>query len=247
MANFKILVSDKLAQEGLDILNAVEGFQVDGKYGLPPEELKKIIGDYDALIVRSGTNVTADIIEAAKKLKVIGRAGVGLDNVDLKAATAKGILAMNTPGGNTTSTAEHSFSMILALARSIPQAYTSIKVGKKWDRNTFKGTELYDKTLGVIGLGRIGSTVAKFAKAFGMKVVAYDPFLSKEIASNKGVDVVELNDLLKTADFITIHIPKTEETANMISDAQFQMMKKSVRVVNCARGGIIDEKALTKA
>lgn len=247
MAKFKILVSDKLAQEGLDILNGVEGFQVDGKYGLPPEELKKIIGDYDALIVRSGTNVTADIIEAAKKLKVIGRAGVGLDNVDLKAATAKGILAMNTPGGNTTSTAEHSFSMILALARSIPQAYTSIKVGKKWDRNTFKGAELYDKTLGVIGLGRIGSTVAKFAKAFGMKVIAYDPFLPKEIAMNKGVEIVELADLLKTSDFITIHIPKTDETANMISDKEFATVKKNLRIVNCARGGIIDEKALVKA
>jgi len=242
----KILISDKLAKEGIDILEAVDGFQVDSKLGLSPEELKAIIKDYDALIIRSGTKATAEIIQAADKLQVIGRAGVGLDNVDLKAATQKGIVAMNTPGGNTTSTAEQTMSLILALSRNIPQAYASMKE-KKWDRAKFKGVELYGKTLGVVGLGRIGSTVAKMAKAFGMKVIAYDPFLTMEIAAQKGVDMVEFEDLIKTADYITIHIPKSDETKNLISDKEFGMMKKGVRLINCARGGIIDEAALVKA
>src|SRR3990167_3824676 len=205
----KILISDKLAEEGIAVLKEIKSFQIDCKYGLKPEELKSIIKDYDALIVRSGTTVTAEIIDAAQNLKVIGRAGVGLDNVDLKAATKKGIVAMNTPGGNTTSTAEHTISMILALSRNIPQACASMKAGK-WDRNKFNGVELFDKTLGIVGLGRIGSTVGRFAKAFGMKILAYDPFLSIEIASKMGVDVVELDTLIRQSDYITIHIPKSE-------------------------------------
>ncbi|MCC6759065.1 MAG: phosphoglycerate dehydrogenase [Candidatus Omnitrophica bacterium] len=242
----KILVSDKLANEGLDILRAVKEFQVDLKTGMTPAELKAIIKDYDALIVRSETKVTAEILEAADKLKVIGRAGVGLDNVDLPAATKKGVVAMNTPAGNTTSTAEHTMSLILALSRNIAQAAASMKAGK-WDRSKFSGVELYGKTLGIIGLGRIGATVAGFAKAFGMKVFAFDPFLSKEVAAKMGIEIVEFEKLIKESDYITVHIPKTAETTDIISDKEFAMMKKNVRVLNCARGGIINEKALIKA
>ena len=175
---------------------------------MKPEELKSIIKDYDALIVRSSTEVTADIIASASKLRVIGRAGVGLDNVDLPAATKKGIVAMNTPAGNTTSTAEHTFSMILSLARNVPQACSSIKSGK-WDRGKFSGVELHGKTLGIIGFGRIGSTVAKFAKAFGMDVIVFDPYLSQEVAKQRGVEMFDLEAILKKSDYITIHIPKT--------------------------------------
>jgi len=242
----RILISDKLASEGVDILKAVEGFEVDCKFGIKPDELKAVIKDYDALIIRSGTKVTADILQVANRLKVIGRAGVGLDNVDLKAATQKGIVAMNTPAGNTTSTAEQTMSLILALSRNIPQACASLKAGK-WERSKFGGVELHGKTLGVIGLGRIGSTVSGMAKAFGMKILAYDPFLSMEVADKVGVEMVELEDLIKRADYITIHIPKSAETKNMISDREFGLMKKNARVINCARGGIIDEKALEKA
>lgn len=242
----KILISDKLAQEGLDILTAVKEFEVDCQYSLKPEELKSIIKNYDALIIRSATTVTADIIEAAGKLKVIGRAGVGLDNVDLKAATKKGIVAMNTPGGNTTSTAEHTMSLILASSRNIPQAVSSLKSGK-WERSKFEGVELYGKTLGIIGLGRIGSSVARMCKSFGMKIMAYDPFLSMDIASKLGVEVVELEELIRTSDYITVHIPKSVETKSLISSREFSMMKKTARVINCARGGIIDEAALAEA
>jgi D-3-phosphoglycerate dehydrogenase / 2-oxoglutarate reductase len=242
----KILISDKLAKEGIDILQAVPGFQVDVKTGLKPEELKAIIKDYEALIVRSETKVTAEIIAAADKLKVIGRAGVGLDNVDLKAATQKGIVAMNTPAGNTTSTAEHTMSLILSLSRNVPQACASMKAGK-WERSKFSGVELYGKTLGIIGLGRIGSTIANMAKGFNMKVVAFDPYLSMEIAEKMGVVMIPVEELIKQSDYITIHIPKTAETKNMISEKEINMMKKTVRIINCARGGIVDEKALAKA
>lgn len=243
---FKILISDKLEKEGLDILTADKNFQVDCKFGIPVAELKNIIKDYDALIVRSGTQVTVEIIEAADKLKVIGRAGVGLDNVDLSAATKKGVVAMNTPAGNTTSTAEHTMSLILALSRNIPQAVASLKNGK-WERSKFTGVELHGKTLGIIGLGRIGSTVAKMAQAFGMTTVGHDPYLSVEIAAKNGIKLIALEEIYRTADYITVHIPKTNETAAMISDKQIALMKKSVRLINCARGGIIDEKALMKA
>ena len=242
----KILISDKLADEGLDILKAVEDFEVDCKFGLLPEELKAVIKDYHGLIIRSGTKVTADILDAADQLKVIGRAGVGMDNVDLKAATKKGVIAMNTPSGNTTATAEHTMGMILALARNIPQAYASMKAGK-WDRTKFRGVELHGKKLGVIGFGRIGSTVAKFAKAFGMGILAYDPFLSMEIADQKGVVMVAMEVLLSQSDYITMHVPKSSETRNLISDKEFGLMKKTARVVNCARGGVISEAALVKA
>ncbi|HLF18079.1 MAG TPA: phosphoglycerate dehydrogenase [Candidatus Omnitrophota bacterium] len=241
----RVLISDKLAEEGIKILQEEKNIKVDCKYDLKPEELKSIIKNYDALIVRSSTNVTADIIEAADNLKFIGRAGVGLDNVDLPAATKKGIVAMNTPAGNTTSTAEHTMSMILALARNIPQACTSLKNGK-WDRNKYGGVELHGKTLGIIGFGRIGSTVANFCKAFNMHILVYDPYISAEVAEQRGVQLAELDELLKRSDFITIHIPKSSETKNLISEKEFKLMKKTARLINCARGGIVDEKALAK-
>lgn len=246
MSRMKVLVSDKLAEEGLSILREGGVFDVDTKYDHTPETLKAVIKDYDALVIRSGTQVSEDIIAAATKLKVIGRAGVGLDNVDLKAATKKGIIAMNTPGGNTTSTAEHAFSLIMALARNIPQAHGSMKHGK-WERNKFQGIELYGKVLGVIGLGRIGSTVAKFAQGFGMSIKAYDPFLSSEMAAKRGIVVSTLEDLIRNSDFITVHVPKTDETKGMLGAKEIAMMKKSVRLINCARGGIIDEAALVVA
>jgi len=242
----KILVSDPLSEEGLKILKEVKEFQVDVKTELKPEVLKEIIKDYDALIVRSATKVTKDIISAAGKLKVIGRAGVGLDNVDLEAATQKGIIVMNTPAGNTISTAEHTVSMILALSRNIPQANSSTKKGE-WKRSKFMGVELYGKVLGIVGLGRIGTEVAKRALSFGMKVLAYDPFLSREVAEGLGIEVAELKELLAQSDYITVHTPLTEETKHMISAEEFGLMKNGVRIINCARGGIIDETALINA
>ena len=242
----KVLVSDKLAKEGIEILEAASGLKVNVQTDLTPEQLKKEIKKYDAIIIRSATKLTGDILKEADHLKFIGRAGVGLDNVDLKTATEKGIVAMNTPAGNTTSTAEHTMSMIMALSRNIPQACASMKAGR-WDRSKFSGVEVYGKKLGVIGLGRIGSTVAKFAQAFGMHILAFDPFLSKEAAEQKGVQAVELDQLFREADYITLHIPKSEDTKNLISEKQFKMMKDGVRIVNCARGGIIDEAALAKA
>ncbi len=242
----KILVSDPLSEEGLKILKEVKEFQVDIKTELKPEALKEIIKDYDALIVRSATKVTRDIIGAADKLRVIGRAGVGLDNVDLDAATQKGVIVMNTPSGNSISTAEHTMSMILALSRNIAQADASIKAGE-WKRSKFMGVELYNKTLGIVGLGRIGKEVAKRALSFGMKILAFDPFLSREVGDKLGIEAVELQELLERSDYITVHTPLTEETTHMISGEEFSRMKKGVRVINCARGGIIDEAALTKA
>lgn len=242
----RILVSDPLSEEGLKILKEVREFQVDVNTELKPDALKEVIKDYDALIVRSATKVTKEIIEAARKLKVVGRAGVGLDNVDLDAATQKGIIVMNTPAGNTISTCEHTMSMILALSRNIPQANASTKKGE-WKRSKFMGIELYGKTLGIVGFGRIGSEVAKRAFSFGMKVLAFDPFLSKEVAENLGVEVVELKELFERSDFITVHTPLTDETKHMISSDEFSVMKKGVRIINCARGGIIDEGALIAA
>jgi D-3-phosphoglycerate dehydrogenase len=242
----RILVSDKLAPEGLKILTDEKSFTVDVKTGLSLAELKAIIKDYDCLVVRSATKVTSEIIEAADKLKMIGRAGVGLDNVDLEAANKKGIIVMNTPAGNTISTAEHTMSLILALSRTIASADASMRRGE-WERSKFMGVELYGKTLGLVGMGKIGSEVAKRSLSFGMAVIAYDPFLSKEVASRIGVELVELKALLERSDYISVHVPLTEETKNIISDKELALVKKSVRIVNCARGGIIDEKALIRA
>jgi D-3-phosphoglycerate dehydrogenase len=241
----KILVADAIAPKGVELLQANAAFQVDVKTGLKEDQLIAIIGEYDALVVRSQTKVTATIIEAAKRLRVIGRAGVGVDNVDVEAATRRGIIVMNTPGGNTISTAEHTMSMILALARKIPQAHASMKAGK-WDRKSFEGIELRGKTLGIIGMGRIGSEVAKRALAFDMKVLAYDPFLSPSRAKTLQVEVVELDDIYQRADLITVHVPVTDQTRGMINKAAMAQMKKGVRLINCARGGIIVEADLAE-
>ncbi|MFH1318608.1 MAG: phosphoglycerate dehydrogenase, partial [Candidatus Omnitrophota bacterium] len=242
----KILVSDKLSEEGLTILKSIKDSIVDVKTGLKPEELKIIIKDYDAVIIRSGTKLSADIIKQADKLRVIGRAGVGLDNVDLAAATEKGVVVMNSPAGNTISTCEHTLSMLLALSRNIPQANVSVKSGE-WKRSKFMGVELYKKTLGIIGLGRIGVEVAKRALSFGMKVIAYDPYLSSDVGKTLKVESVELPVLFQKADFITLHTPISDATRHLISDKEFALMKDGVRIINCARGGIIDEDALIKA
>lgn len=241
----RVLVSDKLSDEGVKILEDV-GFSVDCKYKLSPDELKKIIGEYQAIAIRSGTRLTKDVIESAHNLKIIGRAGVGVDNVDVDAATKKGIIVMNAPGGNTISTCEQTFALILACARNTPYAYVSLK-NKQWERSKFKGVELYSKILGIIGLGRIGKEVAKRGLAFGMEVLVYDPFASKELAEKVGVRLVELTELLKNSDFITVHTPLTPQTKSLISSKEFSLMKPKAFIVNCARGGIIDEDALCLA
>ncbi|MCQ9207466.1 MAG: phosphoglycerate dehydrogenase [Omnitrophica bacterium] len=244
--SLKILISDPLAEEGVAILKKQKDFKVDILPELSPEELKKIIPDYQVLIVRSQTKVTKDVIKHAKKLKYIGRAGVGLDNIDVEAASKNGIIVMNTPGGNSISTAEHAFSLILALSRNIAQADRSVKKGE-WERKKFMGVEIYGKTLGIIGLGRIGAEVARRAASFQMKLIAYDPFLIPERAKSLGVLSVSLAELFKKADYITVHTPLTSETRHIIGEKAFRKMKKGVRIVNCARGGIVDEKALARA
>ncbi|MDW8344593.1 MAG: phosphoglycerate dehydrogenase [Verrucomicrobiae bacterium] len=246
MKTEKILVADPISPKGVELLRANPRFVVDVKTGLKEDALCQIIGEYDALIVRSQTKVTARVIEAASRLRVIGRAGVGVDNVDVDAATKRGIIVMNTPGGNTISTAEHTFSLMLALARNIPQACASIKAGQ-WDRKSFEGTELFNKTLGIIGMGRIGGEVARRAIAFGMRVLAYDPFLSLSRAKALQVEVVELDDVFSRADFITVHVPLTDQTRGMINRDTIRKMKEGVRLINCARGGIICEADLAEA
>mgnify|MGYP001479639964 CR=1 FL=1 len=241
----KVIVSDKLSKEGVKILEEA-GFQVDCKFGISSDELKSVIGEYQGIVIRSATKLTADIIKEADNLKVIGRAGVGVDNVDIQAATKKGIIVMNAPGGNTISTCEQAFALMLAIARNIPFAHSSLK-NRAWERSKFKGTELHSKTLGIIGLGRIGKEVAQRAISFAMKVLVYDPFVSSDLAKRIGVELVDLEEILKTSDFITIHTPLTEETKNIISDDEFKLMKKSAFIINCARGGIVDEEALYKA
>ncbi len=243
--NIKVLISDPLSAHGKELLEQA-GFAVEMRTGMKPDELKKVIGEYDALVVRSETKVTKDILEAAKRLKLIGRAGVGVDNVDVEAATKKGVIVMNTPEGNTISTAEHTMSMMLALVRNIPQASATLKTGV-WDRKKFLGTEVYGKTLGVIGLGRIGTQVVKRSQAFGMKVFVYDPFLSVEKAKKLDVEIADLDGIFRRADIITVHTPLTKETEGMINKAAFAKMKKGVRIINCARGGIVNEADLIQA
>jgi D-3-phosphoglycerate dehydrogenase len=244
MANAKVLVSDPLAEEGLEILR--KAVTVDVKTDLSENELCKIIVDYDALIVRSSTEVTAKVIEAGNRLKFIGRAGVGVDNIDVDAATRKGIIVANAPEGNTLAATEHTMAMMLSLARNIPQATASLKK-KEWKRSKFMGVELNEKTLGIVGFGRIGREVAKRAKAMDMKCVAYDPFLTKERASQLGVEMMSVEDLFKVADVITVHTPLNKETKHLINAKSIATMKTGVRIINCARGGIIDEKALYDA
>jgi D-3-phosphoglycerate dehydrogenase / 2-oxoglutarate reductase len=240
----KVLVSDPIDQVGIDILSQVA--QVDVKTTLSPEELVTAIADYDALMIRSGTKVTKDVIEAAKQLKIIGRAGVGVDNVDVPAATRRGILVVNSPEGNTVAAAEHAVAMMLSMSRFIADANQSVKSGQ-WDRKSFTGVEVYKKTLGIMGLGKIGSHVANIARAMGMRLLAYDPYLSNERAEQMGCQLVDLDVLFRDADYITMHLPKTTETYHLINEAAIAKMKPTVRIVNCARGGIIDEAALAAA
>ncbi|KCZ72990.1 D-3-phosphoglycerate dehydrogenase [Candidatus Methanoperedens nitroreducens] len=240
----KVLVSDPISEQGIEILS--KEVDVDIATGLEPSELIKRIGDYEALIVRSETQVTKDVINTGKKLKIIGRAGVGVDNIDVNAATERGIIVVNAPEGNTISAAEHTIAMMMALSRNIPQANASLK-GKKWDRKRFMGVEVRDKILGVIGLGRIGTEVARRAAGMEMKILAYDPFISPERAEELGVELTTVEGIVKRADYITVHTPLTKETKNLISDREFAIMKKGARLVNCARGGIINEEALAKA
>ncbi|MEM9903403.1 MAG: phosphoglycerate dehydrogenase [Cyanobacteria bacterium P01_D01_bin.44] len=240
----KVLVSDPIDQAGLDILSQVA--QVDVKTGLSPEELVKIIADYDALMIRSGTKVTAAVIEAGKNIKIIGRAGVGVDNVDVPAATRRGIVVVNSPEGNTIAAAEHALAMMLSISRLIPVADHSVKA-KEWNRKKFTGVEVYKKTLGVVGLGKIGSHVATVARSMGMKLLAYDPFISSERAEEIGCRLVDLDLLFQESDYITLHIPKTPDTAHLINAEALAKMKPTARIVNCARGGIIDENALYEA
>jgi D-3-phosphoglycerate dehydrogenase / 2-oxoglutarate reductase len=240
----KVLVSDPIDQVGIDILSQVA--QVDIKTGLPVEELIRIIPEYDALMLRSGTRVTQEIIQAGTQLKIIGRAGVGVDNIDVPAATRQGIIVVNSPEGNTIAAAEHALAMMLSLSRYIPDANTSLKANK-WDRKSYIGSEVYKKTLGVIGLGKIGSHVATVAKAMGMKILAYDPFISKERADRLGCTLVDLDFLFAEADYITLHIPKTPETTHLIDAQTLAKMKPTARIINCSRGGIIDENALADA
>jgi len=242
----KILISDNLSPRGVAELRRHEPFQVDQRVGLAPDELKRVIGGYHALIVRSETRVTADIIGAAHDLKVIGRAGTGVDNIDVEAATLRGIVVMNAAGGNSVTTAEHTIALLMSLARKIPQATATLKAGK-WDKKRFMGTELCGKTLGIIGLGNIGKIVASRATGLSLKVIAYDPFLSKEMASKVGVEVVTLDELCARADFVTVHTPLTDETRGIIGEAAFAKMRDGVRVINCARGGLVDEDALYHA
>jgi len=241
----KVLIADKLSPQAIDVFkqNKVEA---DVKTGLSPEELLAIIGEYDGIAIRSATKVTAKVLEAGKKLKVVGRAGIGVDNVDVKAATAAGVVVMNTPFGNSVTTAEHAISLMMSLARQIPAANASTHAGK-WEKNKFMGVELSGKTLGLIGCGNIGSIVADRAQGLKMKVVAYDPFLSTEKAESIHVEKVELDELLKRADFISLHTPLTDTTRNILNKDAFAKAKKGVRIVNCARGGLVSEPDLKEA
>jgi len=243
----KVLISDALSPAAVQIFKD-RGLEVDFQpnLGKDRDKLAEVVGDYDGLAIRSATKVSAKILERAKNLKVIGRAGIGVDNVDIPAATAKGVIVMNTPFGNSITTAEHAISLMLALARQIPEADTSTRAGK-WEKNKFMGVEIFGKTLGVIGCGNIGSIVADRGVGLKMKVIAFDPFLSAERAMDLGVEKVELDELFRRADFITLHTPLTDKTRNIVDAASLKRMKKGVRIVNCARGGLVDEAALYDA
>ncbi len=241
----KVLIADKLSPAAVAIFRE-RGVDADVKTGLSKEELIKIVDQYDGIAIRSATKLTADVLKAAKNLKVVGRAGIGVDNVDIPAATAAGVIVMNTPFGNSITTAEHAISLMLALARELPAANASTQAGK-WEKNRFMGVEITGKVLGLIGAGNIGSIVADRAKGLKMRVIAYDPYLSQERANDLGIEKVELNDLLARADFITLHVPMTPETKNILSADAIAKTKKGVRIINCARGGLIDEHALKAA
>jgi D-3-phosphoglycerate dehydrogenase / 2-oxoglutarate reductase len=243
----KVLIADSISQRGVDELSRDGAIDVSVQTDLKPAALIELISDFDALIVRSQTKVNAEVINAGKRLRVIGRAGVGVDNVDVETATRRGIVVLNAPGGNTVSTAEHAFSLLLCVARKIPQADASVR-DKQWDRKNLEGVELYNKTLGVIGMGRIGSELSRRAIAFGMRVIAYDPYLSITRARSLQVELLdELDDLLAASDFISVHTQLTAETRHLLDAARLQKTKRGVRIINCARGGLIDEPALARA
>ncbi len=243
---FRVLLADAIAPEGVAILEEAEGIYVDNRPDIDPETLKSVIGDYDALIVRSRSHVTSEIIENAGKLKVIGRAGVGVDNIDINSATRRGIVVLNAPGGNVIAAAELTFSLMLSLARNIPQADAALRQGR-WERSRFKGIELNGKTLGLVGAGRIGSEVARRAIAFGMKILVYDPYLSRERAEQQRMQLVTLPDLLEQSDVVSLHCPLTDETQGLLSSREFGRMKKTAFLINAARGGVVDEDALAQA
>src|SRR6266480_4753216 len=247
MSSPKVLISDALSPAAVQIFKD-RGVEVDfqPKLGGDKEKLAELVGNFDGLAIRSATKVTSKMLERAKNLKVIGRAGIGVDNVDIPAATAKGVIVMNTPFGNSITTAEHAVTLMLALARQIPQADASTQAGK-WEKNRFMGVEITNKTLGVIGCGNVGSIVANRAIGLKMKVVAYDPFLSPEHAAELGVEKVDLAELLRRADFVTLHTPLTEKTKGIIDARALAAMRKGVRIINCARGGLVDEEALRAA
>jgi D-3-phosphoglycerate dehydrogenase / 2-oxoglutarate reductase len=243
----KVLIADSISARGIDELSRDSALEVTVTTGLSERELVDLIAQFNALVVRSQTKVTAAVLNAGSKLRVVGRAGVGVDNVDVEAATRRGIVVLNAPGGNTVSTAEHAFSLLLCVARKIPRA-DAIVHGGKWNRKDLEGVELYNKTLGIIGMGRIGTELSRRAIAFGMRVIAYDPYLSATRARSLQVELVdELDDLLTSADFISLHTPLTPETRHILNRTRLQKTKRGVRIVNCARGGLIDEDALIKA
>jgi D-3-phosphoglycerate dehydrogenase len=243
----KILITDKLAKEGIDLLKSINGVEPVVKTGISEDELSSIIGEYDGLIIRSETKVTAKVLKNSGKLKGIARAGVGIDNVDVPTATRKGILVMNTPGGNTLSAAEHTMALMLGMSRHIAPASTKFK-GGEWDKKSFMGNQLNNKVLGIIGLGRIGMAVAKMSTGFNMKILGYDPIATPPDAEKLGIEITDnLERIFKEADYITVHVPKNDKTLNMIGEAQLKMMKPTTRIINCARGGIINEDALYDA
>src|SRR3954470_14345626 len=247
MAIPKILVADSISERGIDELKRDGALEVAVETGLSEGALIERIPEFSGIVVRSQTKVTAPIINAATRLRAIGRAGVGVDNVDVEAATRRGVIVMNAPGGNTISTAEHAFSLLLCVARKIPRADALLREGK-WDRKNLEGVELFNKTLGIVGMGRIGSELSRRAIAFGMRVVAFDPYLSVTRARTLQVELIEeLDDLLTSADFVTLHTPLTPETHHLLDGARLAKTKRGVRVINCARGGLVDEAALAEA
>jgi len=243
---FRAVVSDPIAEAGLEILRRDPDIEVVVKTEHTPDDLKRLVAQADALVVRSQTKVTADVIEAAPRLKVIARAGVGVDNVDVAAATRRGIIVLNSPEGNTIAATEHTIALLLALSRRIPEAYDSMRKGE-WKRSKFVGVELYNKVLGVIGLGKIGAEVARRARALGMRLVGYDPYIPAEMAERLGVELVALDELLARSDYVTVHTPLTRDTRGLIGKAELEKIKRGARLVNTARGGIIEEKALADA
>ncbi len=242
----KVLVSDSLAEQGVTVLEQAAGIEVINRPGCSPDELLDLISDVDGLVIRSGTKVTADVLAAAKNLRIVGRAGIGVDNVDTAIATQHGVVVVNTPQGNNITTAEHAISLMVSIARHVPQATASMKAGK-WEKKKFQGMELYNRTLGVLGAGNIGRFVVSRAKGLGMKVIVHDPYLTAEAAARLEVERVELDEMMSRADVVTVHVPKTKETTGILGRAEFAKAKPGLIVINAARGGIVDEAALLEA